>query len=152
MHVFSKSSALKKTSNHRRMFLRERENRKNEKAGSSWKSNPGHLACVTSALPLSYLITGQPPALTILYIYCTSKYQIPFYTSSVSWYNGLRYLFFQSHFSNDLYISQHKLYIKTCIWTCTIESSNWFYRQTYQCFFDAIIIGEKIMSLTDAHT
>ena len=25
-----------------------------EKAGSRWESNPGHLACAASALPLSY--------------------------------------------------------------------------------------------------
>ena len=25
-----------------------------EKAGSCWESNPGHLACAASALPLSY--------------------------------------------------------------------------------------------------
>ena len=37
-------------------------------AGSRRESNPGHLACAASALPLSY---DNWPALTILYMYCT---------------------------------------------------------------------------------
>ena len=38
-----------------------------EKAGSHWELNPGHLACTTNALPLSYI---NWTALKILYMYC----------------------------------------------------------------------------------
>ena len=37
-----------------------------EKDGSLWESNPGHLPCAASALPLSSMTTRQPPALNVL--------------------------------------------------------------------------------------
>ena len=48
-----------------------------KKAGSRQESNPGHLAYVASALPLSYnsRTTTNPP--TILYIYCTGGTEVP---------------------------------------------------------------------------
>ena len=37
-------------------------------------SNPGHLACQCSAIELDY--TGQSPALTTLYVYCTGDTEV----------------------------------------------------------------------------
>ena len=48
----------------------ETKTEESEKAGNSQESNQGHMACAASALQLRYdnQTTGQPPALTILYI------------------------------------------------------------------------------------
>ena len=40
--------------NKERLDIFEAEIEESEKAGSHWESNPGHLACAASALPLSY--------------------------------------------------------------------------------------------------
>ena len=42
-----------------------------EKAGSSWESNPGHLWLEPPVLCHSAMTAGQPPALTISYMYHT---------------------------------------------------------------------------------
>ena len=44
-----------------------------EKAVSRRESNPGHLACAASALPLSY----DNQTTTSLYIYCTGGTEVP---------------------------------------------------------------------------
>ena len=47
---------------------------KSEKADSHWESNSRHLACAASALPLSYDITRQSLALTVLCIYVLHRW------------------------------------------------------------------------------
>ena len=48
-----------------------------EKAGSRWESNPGDLWLVQPALCHCAMTTGQPLALTILYMYCTGGTEMP---------------------------------------------------------------------------
>ena len=49
-----------------------------EEPDSCRELNPKHLACAASGLPLSYMTTRQPPALTIFYMYCSGGTDMPF--------------------------------------------------------------------------
>ena len=55
-----------------------------EKAGSCWESNPGHLACAASALPLSYNNqTTTSPHNQRVHIYCTDGTECPIHLGEV---------------------------------------------------------------------